>query len=276
MTRGKALQAGGVAGYMLGALMMFAAGDMEKNPEWLNALPVFMAAALSHFIGRQLVAQARTASADSPIHDDRPDVLYLRSFETDASTIRKQVMAGFSSAEEDLAEAVRPLGDMVAVGKPGESLPVPGAARMYCSDDSWQDTVLKRMREAPLVIIRAGRSGGLVWECEQAFATVAPSRLVILILDLKASDYDAFAAGLRALNIRLPLVPRFSALDSVRDWRNNPSKVTSGFIVFSDGWRADFVPLKLRIVKFGYRELVRPYREALRQVFVTNGALERL
>ena len=66
-------------------------------------------------------------------------------------------MSGFSNEEEDLAEAVRPIGDLVAVGQPGEPLPLPGAARMYWTNDEWQDAVLKRMREAPLVIIRGKR-----------------------------------------------------------------------------------------------------------------------
>lgn len=273
MIRGRLLQAVGIAGYVLGSAMMIAAGDAEQNPEWMNAVPVFIVATLSHFGGRQLLAQARASGPDSPIHDDRPDVLYLRSFASDASTVRRQLMAGWSSAEEDLAEAVRSLGDMVAVGRPGEPLPMPGAARMYCGDE-WQDTVVKRMRDAPLVIIRAGSSGGLLWECEQAFATVAPERLVVLILDLKAVEYHAFATTMRrSLHIHLPSIPRFSALDAVVEPRRNPSKVIPGFFVFSAGWRAEFVPLKLKTVKFGYRELVTPFRDALRRVFVANGVV---
>lgn len=55
------------------------------------------------------------------------------------------------------------------------------------------------------------------------------------------------------------------------DVRDHPFKVTPGFILFSEGWRAEFVPLRLRIFKIGYRTLVKPLRQALQRVFVENG-----
>jgi hypothetical protein len=255
-------------GYALGIAMFIAAGDPEQSLDWLEALPILFVAGLIHFSGRQYAARARNTGPGSPLHDNRPDVLYLRSFGSDASTLHKKFMSGFSNEEEDLAEAVRPLGDLIAIGQPGEPLPLPGAARMYCASDDWKDTVLKRMREAPLVIIRAGGSAGLLWECEQAFATVAPNRLVILVFDLKGADYERFAGEIRrTLRLELPQVPRCSALNAVVDYKNNPSKVTPGFIMFSSGWRAEFVPLRLKIVKMkGYREFVTPFREALEKV----------
>jgi hypothetical protein len=129
------------------------------------------------------------------------------------------------------------------------------------------------MREAPLVIIRAGQGEGLLWECEQAFATLSPSRLVILVLNLKADEYNRFADDIRnALGITLPSIPRFSALSAAIDIRNSPSKVTSGFVVFSPGWRAEFIPLPLKVVRFGYHDLAGPFRQALRPVFAANDA----
>ena len=69
-----------------------------------------------------------------PIYDSRPHVLYLRSFQTDASTPFKVLASGFTTEEEQLADVLRPLGEMVAIGRPGESLPTPGAARTYATD----------------------------------------------------------------------------------------------------------------------------------------------
>ena len=45
---------------------------------------------------------------------------------------------------------------VVAIGKPGEDLPTPGAARIYVSDEEWKEEVKRRMRAARLVVIRAG------------------------------------------------------------------------------------------------------------------------
>jgi hypothetical protein len=258
--------------FLLGTGLIAWGGGPEENPIAFFALPFLIAAALVHFRGRQVAARERNSSSESPLRDHRPDVLYLRSFGTDASTMRRKLMAGLSTEEEDLAEAVRPLGDLIAIGRPGEPLPLPGASRMYCSDDEWKDEVAARMREAPLVIIRAGHGDALLWECEQAFAALSPNRLVILVLNLKAADYDRFAREVRdALRISLPSLPRFSLLNAAFDFRNNPSKVRPGFIVFSGGWRAGFVPLRLKIVKFGYRDLATPFRRALERVFAANG-----
>src|SRR5207247_1203586 len=39
---------------------------------------------------------------------------------------------------EPLAEVLRPFGDLVAIGRAGEQLPTPGAARIYASDAKWK------------------------------------------------------------------------------------------------------------------------------------------
>ena len=99
-------------------------------------------------------------------------------------------MAGLSTEEEDLAEAVRPLGDLIAIGRPGERFRFQEAAH-----------VLQRLVEGCgggphariLVIIRAGQGEGLLWECEQAFVALSANRLVMLVLNLKAADYVWFA-----------------------------------------------------------------------------------
>ncbi len=154
--------------FLLGTGLIAWGGGPEENPIAMTAVVFLIAGALVHFRGRQVAARVRNTGTASPLRDQRPDVLYLRSFGMDASTMRRKLMAGLSTEEEDLAEAVRPLGDLIAIGRPGEPLPLPGAARMYCSNDEWKDAVVARMREASLVIIRAGQGEGLLWECEQA------------------------------------------------------------------------------------------------------------
>src|SRR5262245_32747131 len=134
---------------------------------WLSAAVAITAQALitrTIFRIRRRAAQRRNLGPQSPLNDDRPDVLYLRCFHTDA--FRPGLDLRLATEEEDLEAAVSPLGDLIAIGRPGESLPTPGAARMYCTEDEWQNAVCQRMRVAPLVIIRAGQGDGLLWECE--------------------------------------------------------------------------------------------------------------
>src|SRR5262249_39194073 len=154
----------------------------------------------------------------------------------------------------------------------GERLPLPGAARMYASDAEWKDVVLDRMRVASLVVIRAGTGPGLLWELGQAFTTLSPERVLILVANMTTAEYRAFADRMRvAFRVALPAVGACSLLRTVIDYWENPSKVTPGFVRFSDGWSAEFLPLPLTLVRLGYNDLVKTYNRALRPVFETHG-----
>jgi hypothetical protein len=222
----------------------------------------------SNLLARRVAARARNVGAKSPLHDDRPDVLYLRCFHADESWW-PNVVVRLTTAEEDLATALHPF-DLMAIGQPGDFLPLPGAARLYCTADEWRPTVCQRMRVAPLVILRAGEGEGLLWECEQAFTMLSPDRLVILVLEIRRVEYEHFAAAIRSrVGVVLPTIPCVSILLTQFDDR----QCKAGFIMFSDGWRAQFVPLPYNFVLFGYRGLVKPSRKALRPVFAAHGVV---
>ncbi len=99
-------------------------------------------------------------------------VLYLRSFQADASPVKHfashrtltglsvvQMLSGLTTPEEELRNAIRPIGPLVAVGQPGEKLPKPGATRLYAGDEAWRGLVSRRMISAKLVVFRAGHGG---------------------------------------------------------------------------------------------------------------------
>jgi hypothetical protein len=140
--------------------------------------------------GRQYAAKA---DAERILTDDKP-VLYLRSFRSDQSTVGYVVANAMvepsesvlATEEEQLADVLRPIGDLVAIGQPRESLPKPGAARIYASDEEWKEIVKGQMQAARLVIIRAGEGKNLLWELKQAVETLNPRKLLILVLDMKA------------------------------------------------------------------------------------------
>lgn len=100
--------------------------------------------------------------------------------------------SGWLTDEEQLGEVLRPFGDLVAIGKPGETLPTPGAARLYASDAEWKKVVIDQMQTARLVVIRAGTSEGLLWELKQAVQVMNPEKLLILILKMRKKHYEAF------------------------------------------------------------------------------------
>jgi hypothetical protein len=96
--------------------------------------------------GKNLLRLSRRHLArviQSPSHLDREAfVLYLLTFRSDnlqAGVVRGGPLASGRSEEEQVAQAVRAVGPMVAVGRPGESLPYVGAIRMYLPRENWQE-----------------------------------------------------------------------------------------------------------------------------------------
>ena len=166
---------------------------------WMNSkflLPIYIlpsilmwSGAFLYWRGRQYAAQRL---AESVIPDAKPHLLYLRPFRSDF-TIAKALFHGLETSEEEqLADVLQPFGELEAIGRPGESLPTPGAARIYASDDEWRDVVKRQMQASRLVVIRAGVGENVLWELTQAVRSLEPQKLLILVLKMKAQDYESF------------------------------------------------------------------------------------
>jgi hypothetical protein len=210
-------------------------------------------------------------TAGRALYDSKPDVLYLRAFETDASfheylgkiIFHESIRSAISGTEEEqLREALEPFGDLIAIGKPGETLPTPGAARLYASDAEWKNVVAKQMERARLVVIRAGSSAGLLWELEQAVQVLNPKKVVILVFNMWQKKYEAFRKEAeRTFKCTFPKADEIG-----RFWR------VSGFIRFSANWEPTFLPLRMPYYR---RSTYKPYRRlfkfALGPVFQEYG-----
>ncbi len=194
--------------------------------------------ALVYWRGRQYAA-AR-ARAENIITPSKAHVLYLRTFETDRSftildlfDIRSPVWGVWKTDEEHLADALRPLGDFIAIGQPN-SLPNPGAARIYTSDEEWKEVVKRQMQAAQLVVIRAGSGENVIWELTQAINMLNPQKLLILVWEMWMYDYVLFCTRVNSvLPVPLP-APKLL-------WGLKPR---SGFIGFAEDWKPSFFPLR--------------------------------
>jgi hypothetical protein len=119
--------------------------------------------------------------------DARAPVVYLRSFHVDKRLARRPLAVGrvvsLRTEEEQIAEALRELGPVVAVGRPGERLPRLGAQRVYVNDADWHQQILSWFKRAVLVVIHVPPkpTEGLTWEIEQGLSVVSLDRLVFLV-----------------------------------------------------------------------------------------------
>jgi hypothetical protein len=254
-----------VAGFLVAGILGYLDSreiDVPLATRFISVLMI-IGGALLCWRGRQYRAKA---TAQSIIGDSKPDVLYLRAFDTDSSVLRyvawsfllPRLIARVVTEEEQLRDVLRPFGDLVAIGRPGEKLPTPGAARLYVSDAEWQSVVSDQMQSAALVVIRAGHSTGLLWELKQAFEKLDPTKLLILVLNMKKKDYAVFRE--EASKILGVVFPRF---DAFRRFGR-----VSGFVRFSSDWTPNtlrlYVPRLRRTIYKPYQPL---FHYALKPVF---------
>lgn len=213
--------------------------------------------------GRQLLAKINT---ESVLNDDNPDVLYLRSFNKD-SNMRNYLVREIDNInniyteEEQLAEALKPFGDLVAIGKPGEKLPTPGAARVYVGNHEWQEVVINQMKNAKLVIIKIGGDGeGLNWEIVNAHKYVPQGQLLFYV-NMKKRAYKTYRQVVgNKINLWLPEDPS----------PYNPYKPMNGFVRYTKNGSLEYLPLKSNLLHtsdFSGRGKLTPIRYALKPVF---------
>jgi hypothetical protein len=240
-------------------------------PKWVLlvdvlALALIVAGAFLFYVGRQYAAAQ--VSTEAIVSDAKPDVLYLRSFKVDPSAAGQAFSALltptlFSGTEEEqLAEVLKPFGDLVAIGRPGESLPTPGAAKLYASHEKWQRDVIGQMKTAKLVVIRAGNTPGVLWEMRKAREILRPCQLLVLMMRMSNKVYDAFLneAG-QALAVSLPERDSLKKRGSIM-----------GFFRFSADWTPGFLPLKApRLRLHNHKDFKPLFKYALKPVFADNG-----
>ena len=176
-----------------------------------------------------------------------------------------------TSPEQELAFIFQRVGPVVAIGKPGERLPELGAARVYVSHESWQQTVLEMLERSSLVLARVGASPGVLWELDRVLSLAERSKVVLLIL---GSETDQ-AAGVRAieerLGVPLPLPP--APASPSRFWTvlkllvGDQKRSIGVLVAFDDRGRA--VADRIPAMVYGPSDLVRtlmlrPYAGSLR------------
>jgi hypothetical protein len=173
--------------------------------------------------------------------DGRPPVVYLRSFRddtaaaevvNDASATRQGVVP-IQSHEQQLVTELRGVGPVIAVGRPGETLPPLGAARLYLRDQDWRSVVKRLIGMAALVVLRLGPGEGLWWELGVAVEELTPQQLLLLLPG--PPDLSPITQRLDQ-RLPVPLPAETSA------GRHRMDGWTAYVIAFGPGWQAQVEP----------------------------------
>lgn len=220
-------------------------------------------------LGRHISLTARGQSnalrAASSSRDPRPPVLYLRAFADDTAVADANVtndFVQFSTEEERLARVVEPIGPLTAIGDPRQPLPMPGAIRVYESDESWQARVIAFLEQAPLVILRLSETPGLLWELQTAVQRLEPRRLLVLV----PGGRGAVAPAL--LTVATRLLPR--PLPEQPAWQTNILDL-HGIVRFRADWTPEYLPTQFSMIRW-MRSRRSHLRTVLNPVFEALGA----
>jgi hypothetical protein len=165
-----------------GALAMEGLGEFTGFMLLLFTMPVLFLAmpVLIRLIARGRSMRAMTAP-DLLKRDRRPPVVFLRSFDDDdlidpSFNATNQLVPG--RYESKLTRVLASIGPVVALGRPGESHPELGAARLYVKDEHWRRAISDLIDSAALVVAIVGDSPGLWWEIEFSIKKVPIERLL--------------------------------------------------------------------------------------------------
>jgi hypothetical protein len=236
--------------------------DTTRAPDWFTiplGIALMPTGVLLVLIGRKIVFRGKqgTAKIIDPIDelDGHRFVLYLRPFLEDRAmayiprtlddppVVSGILPLGARAYEEMIAKLFRQYGEVVAVGEPGERLPLPGARRFYLPVDDWQETVSALMRRATLILLVATPGPGTIWELTEAVRIVAPTRLVLVVCHgpelyerFREAATTAFAKRQRTEDWSPPTLPPYPPGDE----RNPNEMMIKGFVSFDSDWRTQF------------------------------------
>jgi hypothetical protein len=255
----------------LGANMTTGYGPPAWQSVLIGGLLLFLGAA-AVFGGGWLSRQGRRHTARIIQRPEeiaaRSYVLYLRPFYEDRKLYeirRPSANRGFvvhygspvsRTWEELLVTTFRRYGRVVAVGQPGEPLPLPGAERFYLPLDDWQPVVSELIRRARLVVLVAGDGPGTLWELTEAVRLLPPEQLVLPVYDdedgyerFRVSVPQAFADRAEQLGAGAKPVPAFPDYPPAQRPGLKVVAGMRGIVHFDPDWTPRFVRIDLSAVR---------------------------
>jgi hypothetical protein len=208
---------------------LLAFGGIGQESTGRFALGVLMIVALVLALLQRFGRRLSALSAEQALQaDERPHLLYLRSFDEDKVKVSATVSRGGLLArlamrrrrrfEEVLVEQLSVYGPVIAVSPPGRILPALGAARASLGNDEWQGEVERWASSSLAVVLSATPSSvrqGYGWEIDLV-ARRLPHRRVLVVLApwrtrVLQQRWREFARRISDVSVFSALVPAFQS-----------------------------------------------------------------
>jgi hypothetical protein len=207
-----------VALFLVGVVLLATSGlvsvtdltreELGAEPDTLQAF-LFLLAVGFLVVGSVLWVLARRLAAVRARslleQDDRPPLLYLRSFGDDDLRLRVAIAQRggvfrwlsprrFERFEEVLVRHLTAVGPVTAVNRPGTRLTPLGAARESLPDATWQETVDVRMDAASWIVVSAAPRSvppGLEWELRRIEDKALWRKTVLILPPVGRAELEA-------------------------------------------------------------------------------------
>jgi hypothetical protein len=159
--------------------------------------------------------------------DKRRPILFLRPFSDDQKlkflTLPINLLKSLLdfSLEVRLSNHFTRFGPFIAVGVPGETAPVRGAARVVLAHQEWLPKVSDWMKEAGVIVMYAGSTNWVSWELAKIIETGSVLKLILIIPEVTGE-----ARAVRAENVSLRIERLSRVLKDTR-WSNSFAELRS-------------------------------------------------
>ena len=156
--------------------------------------------------------RAKTPTVEQALtNDQRPPLLYLRSFDQEAGRFaevspeaaskysdvplyRRTQMSYNLTLEQFLhREIKRQVGPFIALGNPTDYLPPEGASRTYATDGNWQEYFTDLSDRSAGILMQIGNSDNLNWELNSIRKRGLQNKLFVITSPMSEADEDPYS-----------------------------------------------------------------------------------
>jgi hypothetical protein len=167
-----------------------------------------------------MAMKSPTVLAAHEVEWDVPSGIMLRSFEGEdaslgVSGIRQKVKQTIETAIVKGKWPVRHSQTLqclrwLTVVRPGQHFVTPGIQRVALTNESWQWWIIEAIRNAEIIVVFIGKTGGLDWELRRVAAAGRLGSLRLIVLPQNsADDRQAFFAALESSTaLPAPALPK--------------------------------------------------------------------
>lgn len=181
--------------------------DAIDNPLSLLGFEMILLYVLIALFGR-LRKRFRINTVMRLQNETRAPILYLRSFYLESFEQGREENLKYYEKEHDdevLAVALKDIGPLIAVGKPGDTFPPLGSLRLYFKDQEWKEQVKNLMEISQLIVIQPGYTTGTEWEMLE-LKSFPPEKIIYSFLAWQhwdetfwRAEYGTFAEQFRRI-----------------------------------------------------------------------------